>query len=77
MENAGLEPLPFPIQVMLASALVESLRQAGKADYLGAFAGQISGLIKEIKPARQVLEEMVEEAADILSRRLPNEVVAR
>jgi NAD(P)H-dependent flavin oxidoreductase YrpB (nitropropane dioxygenase family) len=77
MENAGLDPLPFPTQVMLASALVESLRQAGKEDYLGAFAGQISGLIKEIKPARQVLEEMVEQAVDILARRLPQEVTAR
>jgi NAD(P)H-dependent flavin oxidoreductase YrpB (nitropropane dioxygenase family) len=77
MESAGLDPLPFPTQVMLASALVESFRKAGKAEYLGAFAGQISGLIKEIKPAGQILEEMVEEAVEILSRKLPESVVAR
>ncbi len=76
-EGSGLEPLPFPTQVILASGLVESFLKAGKDEYLGAFAGQISGLIKEIKPARQVLEEMVEEAADILARRLPSEVIAR
>jgi len=77
MDNAGLDPLPFPTQVMLASALVESLLRAGKQEYLGAFAGQISGLIKEIKPASQVLEEMVEEAVDILTRRLPSDVIAK
>ena len=46
-------------------------------DYLGAFAGQVIGLIDEIKPARQVLEEMVEEAVDILTKRLPENVTAK
>ena len=76
-DNSGLDPLPFPTQVLFASALVESFLRAGKMDYVGAFAGQISGLIKEIKPARQVLEEMVEETVEILSRTLPENVVAR
>lgn len=70
-EDSGLEPLPFPTQVLFASAMVESFHKAGKTDYLGAFAGQVSGLIKEIKPARQVLAEMVEQAADILANKIP------
>jgi len=77
MDASGLEPLPFPLQALLASALVESFLRANRTEYLGAFAGQVSGLIKEIKPARQVLEEMVEEAADILTRRLPETVVVK
>ena len=76
-DNSGLDPLPFPTQVLFASALVESFLRAGKVDYVGAFAGQISGLITEIKPASQVLEEMVEETVDILARRLPENVTAR
>ena len=76
-EESGLEPLPFPTQAILASGLVESFLKAGRDEYLGAFAGQISGLIKEIKPARKVLEEMVDEAVDILARKLPSEVIAR
>jgi NAD(P)H-dependent flavin oxidoreductase YrpB (nitropropane dioxygenase family) len=40
-------------------------------------AGQISGIIHEIKPAAQVLREMVEEAADILTRRLPDAVTVK
>jgi nitronate monooxygenase len=76
-ENSGLEPLPFPIQVMISSTLLISFIEANKEDYVSAFAGQVSGLIKEIKPARQILEEMVEEAADILTRKLPDSVTAQ
>lgn len=76
-ENSGLDPLPFPIQAVLSSALIASFHQAGKDEFLGPFSGQISGLIDEIKPARQVVEEMAEEAADILSRLLPESVTAK
>jgi NAD(P)H-dependent flavin oxidoreductase YrpB (nitropropane dioxygenase family) len=74
-DKSGLDPLPFPIQIMISSALLASFIQAEKSDYVTGPAGQISGIIHEIKPAAQVLEEMVEEAADILSRRLPESVV--
>lgn len=76
-ENSGLEPLPFPVQVMISSTLLVSFIEANKEDFVGAFAGQISGLIKEIKPARQVLEEMVAEAAEILTRKLPDSVTTQ
>jgi NAD(P)H-dependent flavin oxidoreductase YrpB (nitropropane dioxygenase family) len=76
-EGSGLEPLPFPTQVLISSALLASFIEAKKDDYVGGLAGQVSGLIKEIKPARQVLDEMVEEAVDILTRRLPQNVVAK
>lgn len=70
-EESGLEPLRFPIQVMLASAIVDMFNRAGNVEYVGPFAGQVVGLIDEIKPAGQIVAEMVEEAADILGRRLP------
>jgi nitronate monooxygenase len=76
-DGSGLEPLPFPTQVLISSALLNSFIKGEKDDYVGGLAGQISGLIKEIKPARQVLEEMVEEAVDILTRRLPENIVAK
>jgi NAD(P)H-dependent flavin oxidoreductase YrpB (nitropropane dioxygenase family) len=76
-DASGLDPLPFPTQVLLSSALLWSFLEADKTDHVGGLAGQVSGLIHEIKPARQVLEEMVEEAVDILTRRLPEEVVAK
>jgi nitronate monooxygenase len=76
-DGSGLEPLPFPTQVLISSALLGSFVKEKKDDYVGGLAGQVSGLIKEIKPARQVLEEMVEQAVEILTRRLPETVVAK
>jgi NAD(P)H-dependent flavin oxidoreductase YrpB (nitropropane dioxygenase family) len=72
--ESGLAPLPFPTQVMLSSALLAGFIEAGKEEYVGGLAGQISGIIHEIKPARQVLEEMVAQTVDILARRLPESV---
>ena len=76
-DNSGLEPLPFPTQVLISSALLASFIEAGKNDFVGGLAGQVSGIIKEIKPAAQVVEELVEETVDILTRRLPESVVAK
>jgi len=69
-EESGLDPLPFPTQVMFASAIVDMFNAAGLEDFIGPFAGQVAGLIHEIKPAAQIVADMVEEAADILGRRL-------
>jgi len=76
-DSSGLDPIPFPTQVLISSALLASFIEADKTDFVGGLAGQISGLVKEIEPARRVLHEMVEEAVDILTRKLPENVVAR
>ncbi len=76
-DESGLDPIPFPNQVLISSALLWSFLEANKTDYVGGLAGQISGLIQDIKPARQVLEEMVEEAVEILTKRLPENVVMK
>jgi NAD(P)H-dependent flavin oxidoreductase YrpB (nitropropane dioxygenase family) len=76
-DGSGLEPLPFPTQVLISSGLLASFIEGKKDEYVGGLAGQVSGLIKEIKPARQVLDEMVEEAVEILTRKLPETVTAK
>jgi NAD(P)H-dependent flavin oxidoreductase YrpB (nitropropane dioxygenase family) len=63
------------MQVLVSSALMASFIQAGLEDYVGGFAGQVSGIIRDIKPAASVVEDMVEEAHDILARRLGENVV--
>jgi len=73
-EQSGLDPLPFPTQSLFASAMAEMFNKAELKEFMGPFSGQIAGLIHEIKPAAQVLEDMVELAADILTRRLPESV---
>jgi nitronate monooxygenase len=74
---SGMEAIPFPGQVVLSSALLHSFIMADKLDYVGGLAGQVSGIIHEVKPAAQVLEEIVLETVEILSRRLPSSVVAQ
>ena len=76
-DNSGLDPLPFPTQVLISSALLWRFLEANKTDHVGGLAGQVSGLIHDIKPAKQILEEMVEEAVDILTQKLPEEVIAK
>jgi NAD(P)H-dependent flavin oxidoreductase YrpB (nitropropane dioxygenase family) len=76
-ETSGLDPLPFPTQVLLASGMVEMFIQANKIEYVGPFAGQVSGLISEIKPAAEILMDMVVEAVDILTAKLPETVTAK
>ncbi len=73
-ETSGLEPLPFPVQVLFASGMVDMFNRAGKTEYVAPFAGQVSGLIHEIKPAGEIVADLVEEAADILGRKLPDSV---
>ncbi len=62
---------------MLSSALIRGFVQAEQKEYVSGFAGQISGLIHEIKPAREILLEMVEEAAEILTGKLRDEVTVQ
>ena len=63
--------------MLLASGLVEMFNKARKREYMGPFAGQVVGLINEIKPAAAILEDMVEGAVEILTKKLPEQVVAR
>ncbi len=76
-EESGLEPLRFPTQVVLASAIVDMFNQAGNVEYVGPFAGQVAGLIDDVPPAAQIVEDLVEQAADILVRKLPETVRVR
>lgn len=75
--DSGLDPIPFPGQVVLSSALLSGFVKTDQRDYIGGLAGQISGIINEVKPAAQVLEEMVEETVEIFAKKLPETVVAK
>jgi hypothetical protein len=56
--------------------MVEMFLKGNEDDYVAPFSGQVSGLIKEIKPAAEVLEDMVRETVEILARRMPNDITA-
>ena len=73
-ERRGLQALPMGMQALLIRDLVHSVEQAGRHDLLMNAAGQTSGMLKHSRPAAEILHEIVEEAADVLSSRLPGRI---
>jgi nitronate monooxygenase len=76
-ERSGLQALPMGEQGFLVRDLVHSIRAAGREELLMNAAGQTAGMLREIRPARVILEEMVEQAAAILDGGLASRVEAR
>jgi NAD(P)H-dependent flavin oxidoreductase YrpB (nitropropane dioxygenase family) len=75
-EASGVKALPMGLQGLLIGDVLYSVRKAGRLELMMNAAGQISGLIRQTRPAAEILHGMVEEAADILTRRLPATVTA-
>ncbi len=73
-ENSGVKALPMGMQSALIAPLLKGSAAAGHDDWSMLAAGQVSGLIKKIRPAGEVLQEMVEQAADIIGRDLARRV---
>jgi NAD(P)H-dependent flavin oxidoreductase YrpB (nitropropane dioxygenase family) len=73
-EASGLKPLPMPFQGLIAMPVMESGRQASRKDISPGFAGQAIGMIKDIRPAREIVEEMVAQAVEILAQGMPHAV---
>ncbi|MSP56678.1 MAG: nitronate monooxygenase [Myxococcales bacterium] len=61
--TSGLEALPFPIQRLIQEPLLRAARKAGRWDLVPNLAGQVAGMLTERRPARDILLDMVEEAA--------------
>ena len=73
-EASGLQPLPMPFQSLIAFPILEAARRAGRKDIYPGIAGQSVGLIKKVRPAREIFAEMVQQAVHILSERFSREV---
>lgn len=76
-EASGIQALPMGLQGLLTQDIINSCRKAGREDLLMNAAGQVSGMLNRIRPASEILLDMVSGAADILARRLPATVVAQ
>lgn len=73
-ENSGVKALPMGMQSALIAPLLKGSAAAGHDDWSMLAAGQVSGLIKKIRPAGEVLQEMVEQASEIIGRDLARRV---
>lgn len=76
-ESSGIRALPMGIQGIVIRDVAHSLRQAGREDLLMNAAGQIAGMLNEVRPASTIMEEIIGETVEILSDRLPATVTAR
>ncbi|MBK1657926.1 NAD(P)H-dependent flavin oxidoreductase [Paracraurococcus ruber] len=66
--EAGIEPLPMPYQGMVSSQVTVAALAAGRADVWGGFAGQGLGLVRAVRPAADVLADLVAGAEQVLGR---------
>ena len=66
--DAEKQPLPMPFQSIIAGPVLASATQTQRKDIAPGFAGQGMGLIKAIRPAREVLEDLVSGAERALNR---------
>lgn len=65
-EKAPVEPLPMPLQPALTRPYVETDSEKHR---LGAnLSGQGSGLVNDIKPAAEIVRELVEGAEEVIAR---------
>ena len=66
-EEASIEPLPMPYQSVVALPVLAAALRAGRVDVAPGFAGQGLGLIREIRSAAEVVEDLVKGAERALS----------
>ena len=73
-EREGMTALPMGAQGVLIRDLAHSIREAGRHELLMNAAGQALGMLKQRRPAAEILNEMVGEAAEILGSRLSKRI---
>ena len=66
-QDSGLEALPMPFQSMVSSPVLAAGLLAGRQDIAPGFAGQGIGMIDEVRPAADVLRDLVRGAEAALA----------
>ena len=66
-ERSGLPALPMGAQGIVSGRVQAAARVSGRNDLMMQLGGQISGSIRELRPAHVVLEELVRETVDVLT----------
>lgn len=55
----GREPLPMPFQGTISGPVMAAANRDGRGDVNPGFAGQGIGMIKAVRPAKQIFDELV------------------
>jgi nitronate monooxygenase len=67
-DESGLKTLPMPLQGVLMDDLVAAAEAAGRAELINNPAGQIAGMLKQRRPAKEILMLMVRGAEESIER---------
>jgi nitronate monooxygenase len=67
IESSGVDPLPYPLQVMVTADLRAAAIAADRADLLLVLAGQGAAAMREL-PAAELVEALVRETEDAVRR---------
>jgi NAD(P)H-dependent flavin oxidoreductase YrpB (nitropropane dioxygenase family) len=71
-EKSGLKTLPMPLQSMLVADMVQGMMEKGETDYFPMFAGQVTGLIKNIRSTQEVMDDIIGGAVKIMQQDFPS-----
>lgn len=63
---AGFKSLGMPLQFFLVSELMASAEKSGKVELFFLPTGQVAGMIKKLRPAKEIFDDMVSGAVKIL-----------
>jgi NAD(P)H-dependent flavin oxidoreductase YrpB (nitropropane dioxygenase family) len=75
-EAQKIDALPMGLQGIVSGEIMAGAREADRLELLMNPAGQISGMLHESRPAKEILEEMVRQAAEELVQGIPSRVKA-
>lgn len=67
-EERGLEALPMPLQGALIEPFVAAAEAAGRYDLVNNPSGQIAGMLDQIRPAKEIVDDLVSGAIEAIAR---------
>ncbi len=73
-ESQKLDALPMGMQGIVSGEIMAGARQANKMELLMNPAGQISGMLHEMRAAKDIFEQMVRETVEILAEDLKRRI---
>ena len=74
-DKSGLSPLPMPLQSVLMKPFEDAAIAAGRWELVCNNAGQVAGSLTRRRPAREIVEEIVSQASELLLK-LPRQSLA-
>jgi nitronate monooxygenase len=67
-ENSGVSPLPFPSQNTITSAIRKAAAEQNNPEFMSLWSGQGTRLLKKDQTAREIVEEVIREWREALTK---------